>query len=183
MERRDFMSAVAMLAAAVGTAEGQTAGQPRTVHTQDLPPVSLNGWTATALEVGAYFVPWLDTLLDVVAAPLAVMAGIIAMAAVTSDLPAAVRWSLAIMAGGGSAGLMQAVTSLARLKSTVTTGGIANPLVASVEFAGSLVTSLVAVALPFVALAMVAAIALVVRRIGRNARGQASLSARTEEER
>ena len=51
MERRDFMSAVAMLAAAAGTAEGQTAGQPRTVHTQDLPPVSLNGWTATALEV------------------------------------------------------------------------------------------------------------------------------------
>jgi quercetin dioxygenase-like cupin family protein len=51
MERREFMTAVAMLAAAAESAAAQTAGQPRTVLTQDLPPVSLNGWTATAVEL------------------------------------------------------------------------------------------------------------------------------------
>jgi hypothetical protein len=138
---------------------------------------------ATALEVGAYFVPWLDNLLDVVAAPLAVAVGVVAMAAVTSDLPAAVRWSLAIMAGGGSAGVVQVATSLARLKSTMVSGGAANPVVAVVEFVGSLVASVTAVALPVVALVMVVAIALIVRRIGRYARGQPDVSAPTEEER
>ena len=51
MLRREFMSAVAILTAAADGAAAQTAGQPRTVLTQDLPPVTLNGWTATALEI------------------------------------------------------------------------------------------------------------------------------------
>src|SRR5688572_16139107 len=49
--RRDFMTAAAMLAAAAEANAAQTAGQPRTVLTQDLPPVTLNGWTATAVEL------------------------------------------------------------------------------------------------------------------------------------
>ena len=51
IDRRDFMSAVALLAAAAEGAAAQTAGQPRTVLTQDLPPLTMNGWTATALEL------------------------------------------------------------------------------------------------------------------------------------
>ena len=51
IDRRDFMSAVALLAAAAEGAAAQTAGQPRTVLTQDLPPLTMNGWTVTALEL------------------------------------------------------------------------------------------------------------------------------------
>ena len=38
--------------------------------------------TATAVEVAAYYVPWLDNALDALAAPAAVIAGVVATAAV-----------------------------------------------------------------------------------------------------
>jgi hypothetical protein len=38
--------------------------------------------TATVLEVGAYYVPWLDNLLDTVATPAAITASVITTAAV-----------------------------------------------------------------------------------------------------
>src|SRR5690606_19438615 len=63
--------------------------------------------TATALEVGAYYIPWLDHLLDVVATPAAVVAGIAASAAVITDLPPMVRWIIALVGGGSAAGIMQ----------------------------------------------------------------------------
>lgn len=64
--------------------------------------------TATVLEVGAYYVPWLDNLLDTVATPAAITAGVITTAAVTPELSPLLRWTLAIVAGGGAAGLVQA---------------------------------------------------------------------------
>jgi hypothetical protein len=63
--------------------------------------------TATVLEVSAYYVPWLDNLLDTVATPTAVVAGVIAWAAVTPELSPLLRWTLAVVAGGGAAGVVQ----------------------------------------------------------------------------
>jgi hypothetical protein len=122
---------------------------------------------ATILEIGAYYVPWLDNLLDLAAAPLAVMAGIVATAAVTSELPPLVRWTLAIVAGGGAAGLVQGLTSLTRLKSTAATGGAANPILATLELFGALATSFLALAVPIAALAGVILVVLLVRRVAR----------------
>src|SRR5687767_2505613 len=64
---------------------------------------------AAVVEVGAYYVPLIDNLLDLLAGPMAVIAGIVATAAVTTDLPPLVRWSVAIVAGGGTAGVVQTV--------------------------------------------------------------------------
>ena len=122
---------------------------------------------ATILEISAYYVPWLDNLLDLAAAPLAVTAGIVATAAVTSELPPLVRWTLAIVGGGGAAGLVQGLTSLARLKSTAATGGAANPILATLELFGSLATSFLALAVPIVALAAVVLFVVLVRRVAR----------------
>lgn len=107
---------------------------------------------ATAVEVAAYHVPWLDHLLDVAGAPLAVAAGVVAMAAATDSLPPFLRWSLAVVAGGGMAGLFQGLTGMARLGSTLATGGVANPVFAGVESAGALTIAVVALALPVLAL-------------------------------
>jgi hypothetical protein len=134
------------------------------------PPALIALTAATALEVGAYYVPWLDNLLDLAAAPLAIMAGVVATAAVATELPPMLRWSLAIIAGGGAAGLVQGLTSLARLKSSATTGGAGNPVLATLELIGSLATSLVALALPLVALLIVAAAVVIVRRVARRGR-------------
>src|SRR5215467_9763515 len=74
--------------------------------------------TAAVLEVAAYHIPWLDNLLDTIATPAAVTAGVIMTAAVTPELSPFLRWSLAVLAGGSAAGLVQAATALLRLKSS-----------------------------------------------------------------
>jgi hypothetical protein len=121
--------------------------------------------TATVLEVLAYFIPWLDHLLDALATPTAVIAGILASAAVLTDLPPVFRWGLAVIAGGGTAGLVQGASVLLRLKSAALTGGLANPAVALVELAGSLVTALLAIALPVLAVALVLAFCILAFRV------------------
>ena len=118
---------------------------------------------ATVLEIGAYYVPWIDNLLDIVAGPSAVVAGVVATAAVTTDLPPPVRWAAAIIAGGGTAGLVQSVTTVARLKSSALTGGLGNPLLATLEWAGALVTSLLAIVFPMVAILIVMSTAVLAR--------------------
>lgn len=103
---------------------------------------------ATVLEVGAYYIPWVDDLLDVVASPVAVVAGILATASVTGEMSPLLQWSLAILAGGTAAGLVQGMTDVVRLTSTVATGGLANPAVSTVELVSSTGLTLLAIALP-----------------------------------
>lgn len=110
---------------------------------------------ATVFEILAYSVPWLDHLLDAVATPAAVVAGVVASAAVFVDIPPVVRWGAAIILGGGAAGAVQAGTVLARLKSTLFTGGFGNIGVALLELAGAALLSLLAILAPaFVLLAL-----------------------------
>jgi hypothetical protein len=129
--------------------------------------------TATVLEIGAYYVPWLDNLLDTMAAPIAIAAGVIAWAAVTPELSPLLRWTLAVVAGGGAAGLVQAGTTLARLKSSALTAGLGNPVVATAELAGSLVLSTLAVLVPVLAAVLVVVVLLTVagRLAGPRRRG------------
>jgi len=120
--------------------------------------------SATLLEIGAYYLPWLDHALDVIATPAAVMAGMIAAASVVTDLPPLLKWTVTIIGGGGAAGLIQAATVLLRLKSTALTGGLGNPVVATAEAAGSVIASIVAIVLPLVAVAvLIVGIVLVLR--------------------
>jgi hypothetical protein len=120
--------------------------------------------TATVLEVGAYYVPWLDHALDVVATPAAVLAGMLAAASVVTDLPPLLKWSTVIIGGGGTAGLIQGASVLLRLKSGALTGGLANPLVSTAELAGAGLTAVLAVLLPFVCLLLVIVLLIAVFR-------------------
>ena len=127
---------------------------------------------ATILEVGAYYIPWLDNVLDLVAGPLAIGAGVLVTAAVTADVPPMVRWAAAIIAGGGTAAAVQGLTSLVRLKSTATTGGAANPILATFELFGSVITSFVAIVLPVLAIVVVLTIIYLVSRIAKKVLGR-----------
>ncbi len=121
---------------------------------------------ATVLEVLGYYIPWVDHALDVVATPASVIAGTMVMASAIAGMSPFLRWSLAIIAGGGIAGAVQAFTGMTRLTSTATTGGLGNPVVATAELGGSVVLSMLAIAFPIVAAAAVIAIFyLVVRRL------------------
>ncbi|MFN8490058.1 MAG: DUF4126 domain-containing protein [Caldilineaceae bacterium] len=129
-------------------------------------PALLAFSTATVLEIMAYYVPWLDHLLDVIAAPAAVVAGMIATASVVTGMSPMLQWSTAIIAGGGVAAVFQASTTVLRGVSTMTTGGIGNFFVATGELIGSIMLSLLALALPWLVLVLILLfIIFVIRKI------------------
>ena len=73
---------------------------------------------AAFAEVLAYYVPVIDNLLDTLATPAALVAGTVVSAAVMTDVPPMVKWTAAVIAGGGIAGLTQGVTGfLERIES------------------------------------------------------------------
>lgn len=107
---------------------------------------------AASVEVLGYYIPAVDNLLDTITTPSAIIAGTVVSAAVMTDLPPLVKWTTAIIAGGGAAGVTQAVTALLRAKSTALTGGIGNPIIATGELGGALLLPVLAIAAPFIAL-------------------------------
>lgn len=119
-------------------------------------PALLAFAVATVVEIAGYYIPWVDHLLDIVASPAAVVAGMLAMASTVTGMSPFLRWSLAIIAGGGLAATVQTLTGLARVTSTATTGGLGNPIVSTAEAGGSLALSVLAIAIP-VAAALAAA--------------------------
>ncbi len=119
---------------------------------------------ATALEVTAYYVPWLDNFLDSIATPSAVVAGTIVTAAMVTNLDPFLKWTLAVIAGGGLAGLVQSGTVVTRAVSSATSGGLANPVVSTAELGLSSLTSVLAVLVPIAALLLVGIVGIGVSR-------------------
>jgi len=110
---------------------------------------------AALVEILTYYIPGVDNLLDTLATPAALVAGTIVSAAVMADVPPMVKWTAAIIAGGGVAGLTQGATAIVRANSTVFTGGIGNFIISPAELIGALLVSLLALAAPLAALAVV----------------------------
>ena len=125
---------------------------------------------ATGLEIAAYYVPWLDNLLDTAATPIAVVAGILVSASVFTGMDPMVKWSLAVVAGGGLAASTQGITAIVRGLSSMFTGGIGNPVVSTIEAMISTTLSVLALMLPILAFgAALILIALAVRSARRPA--------------
>ena len=120
-----------------------------------------------AVESGAYYIPWLDHLLDTIASPAAVVAGAILFAASAVSLDPFMRWSLAIIAGGGSAAVVQGGTILARVASTATTGGVANFVVSTLETLAGFVFPILSIVVPLVTLALLIVVVACMYYAGR----------------
>lgn len=128
---------------------------------------------AAALELAAYLVPLLDNTLDALAAPAAVVAGTILTASSVVDVSPWLRWTLAIVAGGGIAGTVHLFTGATRLTSTATTGGLANPAVSTAEAGGAAGISVLAVAAPILgALLALALVVFALRTLARRSRSR-----------
>ena len=119
---------------------------------------------ATLIEVLSYYIPWVDNLLDTIATPAAILAGAIATASVVTDMSPLMRWTLAIIAGGGTAGIIQMGTTWVRGVSSVTTGGLGNFVVATGEWMGSLTIATLAVLFPLLVVLFVATLLIVIVR-------------------
>jgi len=115
---------------------------------------------AASLEIGAYYVPWLDHLLDSIASPAAIVAGTIVTASLITDMSPFLKWTMALIAGGGAAAAVQSLTVVTRGASLLGTGGLANPLVATAELGGSILTSALALVIPVFTVLVILALLL-----------------------
>lgn len=118
-------------------------------------PATIAFGVAMVIEIAAYYIPWLDNMMDTIATPAAIIAGTIATASMVGDVAPFLRWSLAIIAGGGIAGLVQSSSVLVRGASTVTTGGLANPAVSTGELAASVTGTIISIVIPTAAFILV----------------------------
>ncbi len=126
-----------------------------------MPSVCVALAVATVCEIAAYYVPWVDNILDTVATPAAMVAGTLTTMAVSSgEMSQFASWAAAIIVGGGTAGAVQMSTVAVRGLSTATTGGLANPVVSTGEWMGALLLSILSFLVP-VLVVIVAVIALI----------------------
>jgi len=125
---------------------------------------------ATVAELLAYFIPWLDNLLDSLAIPLAGVAGTALMVSTVAGLDPVFTWTLAIIAGGGTATAIKGAAAGGRMASTLGTGGLANPVVATVETGTAAVMSLASIVAPLLAAVLVIVVLALVYRVYRKLR-------------
>lgn len=111
----------------------------------------------TIVEILAYYITWLDNFLDTIEHPVAILAGIVLAGAVVTEFSPVLKWALALIVGGGVAGIINAATGLIRLKTSAVTGGVGNPVVSTIEAASSTVISFVAIFFPIVGVFIVGA--------------------------
>lgn len=129
---------------------------------------------ATIMEVFAYFIPWVDNLLDSFAVPLAAIAGTAVMVSTVADLDPVVTWALAIIAGGGTATAIKGAGAASRLTSSATTGGLGNPIVSTVETGTAAVVTVASIFAPILAAVLVIVILFIIFSIYRKLRPKKS---------
>jgi Domain of unknown function (DUF4126) len=134
--------------------------------------------TAAVVEIGAFYIPWVDNALDAVAAPASVLAGTLAVASQAGSSDPWMNWVVGLIAGGGTAGVVQLGTMALRGVSLVATGGLANPIVATIENAAAFIVALLAVLVPILAIIAVGVIVFIIaRRVRQRKQARAALAA------
>jgi len=145
-----FRVFVPFLAVSIAALAGQLKLAPDFAWLGSWPALIVFG-VATVLEIVAYYVPWLDHILDIAATPAAVVAGIILAAAVLTGMNPVLRWALAAIAGGGVAAAVQLATVTLRRAATYATAGFGQPAATTAETGGSVGMSALSLFVPFVA--------------------------------
>ncbi len=133
-------------------------------------PALVTFGVATLVEIFGYFIPWVDNLLDTLAIPLAGIAGTAVMVSTVVDLDPVVTWSLAIIAGGGTATAIKGANATGRLASSSTTAGLGNPIVSTIETGTAVTVSTASILAPPIAAILVIIILAIVFRIYRKLR-------------
>lgn len=133
-----------------------------------VPTLIISG-IATIVEILAYYIPYVDHLLDTLSVPLATIAGSVLFASQFTDLGTFPTWALALIAGGGTAAAISSGFAGTRLASTATTGGLGNAAVATTETTGAGVMSFLALASPVIAFVAAVLLIIVLYVFGRKA--------------
>ena len=132
-------------------------------------PALLTTGIAMIVEILAYYIPFVDHLLDTISVPMATVAGSILFASQFADLGTFPQWALALIAGGGTAATISSGFAGIRAASTATTGGLGNSVVGTTETAGAGIMTILAMAAPFIAAIFAVIILVLVIVFGRKA--------------
>lgn len=119
---------------------------------------------ATVIEIAAYFIPIVDNILDQISIPVSIVAGIIVFASVVADIDPILKWTLAVIAGGGVATATSLLSNGVHAVSTLTTAGAANPGVSAVESLTSVFMTILSIVLPVVSLIVIVLITILIVR-------------------
>jgi len=130
-------------------------------------PTLITTGVATVVEILAYYIPFVDHLLDTISIPLATIAGSILFASQFADLNTFPQWAMALIAGGGTAATVSSAFAGTRAASTATTGGVGNHLVSTTETAGAAVMTGVALIVPVIAFILAIVLLYLVFKFGR----------------
>ena len=119
---------------------------------------------AMLAEFAAYYVPFIDNLLDTIATPAAVISGVGMTAISLEGSEPIIQWAVAIIAGGGMSATIQTATVAARGISSTLTLGTANPVVATGENIASVALTIIALLFPILAISFATLVALLLIR-------------------
>jgi len=122
--------------------------------------------TASILEIAAYYIPLVDNLMDSITGPAAVVAGILVAASSIIDMDPLLKWTLAIIAGGGTAAIFHGSSALLRGASTALSGGIGNHAVATFELGIASGLSILAITLPLLGMIVILMLLFFIMRKG-----------------
>jgi hypothetical protein len=121
-----------------------------------------------------YYIPFLDVLLDTIATPAAIIAGTLITASLASDLNPFLQWTVAIIAGGGTAGLTKGTTAIIRVIATAVFAGLSNPVIATIELVLAITLAVLAITVPVLtSVVLLAGFAIAVGRIRKFFRREA----------
>ena len=135
----------------------------------------LAGWpaiicfgTATVAEILAYYVPFIDNLLDTITTPLAVCGGTLLMTSVLPIDNEFLKWASGFILGGGTAATVQSGSVLTRLASTKLTAGTGNAVVATGEHAAAFGISVLSLFIPlFIAALLILLMVYIILKFGK----------------
>ncbi len=123
---------------------------------------------ATLLEILAYYIPFIDNLLDSITTPLAIGAGTLLFTSVLPIDQDMLKWITGLIIGGGAAATIQGGSVLTRLFSTTTTAGAGNPAVATGEHTAAIGSSIMTFVTPFlVAVLLILLVIFILFKFGK----------------
>lgn len=115
---------------------------------------------ATILEIISYYVPMFDNLIRGLATPLAAVAGtLMTVAVIGTENAEFLSWGLAFVTGGGAATVTSLTNTAVRGTTTVTTAGVANPVVSLIEDVSAVVLPIVTIIAPIVVIVLIVVVA------------------------
>ena len=105
---------------------------------------------AVVIEIIAYYIPFIDSVLHTLSLPLSLIAGAVLMVMLLQELSTVPMWVISLTFGSGSALIGKMISSGLRFLTTFTTAGAGNWILSTLESIKVAIVSLLAMVAPMI---------------------------------